>query len=1027
MIILHGGYLVPSPGAPAHGVYVWGEGAFVPRPDRLAHPRAISSAELEQLLGISRARPGRIVLTLPAAHGRPVPSMAALRDEADYTPGAFPLRPFSVDVLFLPPARSIDFLLHLPDHLRDGHGGAVAGDDLDYWVDAAGWAFQFLLRRRIVPSVADGQPRWRTVLVERGDRETLEQLTGAMPLSSRTASSGSDGGSPLLFPAPASILEAFLEETVDATARDLIRETLPVERRRAGAGPQALLAAAWGTPPGEAGDGPAWPAELIQAVARWSAPLLEPASERDLRLGIRLVPPDAVREGPGEWRLQFHLEEADDPTMQLSAADVWSLGAPDPGRGGPLSTGLEEILLRRLGEAAPLSPPIARSLEDRHPEDVTLTPDEVGRYLDREASALSDAGARILLPGNGRSAKVSVRLSARESSWRPGSTVTRFGLSTLVDFDWEVAIGPTRLTAEEFEELAARKIPLVAVRGEWVLLDPESVARVRTLLDRRPAGHTTIGDFLRIAGGLDAAEGQIVTVDAVSGEGWLRDFLDPEEARHAVSAFQAPASLSGTLRPYQARGVAWLRFLLGRGFGACLADDMGLGKTIQFLTTLLSTREAGEEIRPSLLICPTSVAENWQQEAARFAPSLKVAVHHGPMRHGGEAFLEMARSVDLVVTTYALAHRDRAVLSRLSWEFLALDEAQNVKNPATAQARAVRAFTARRRAALTGTPVENRLTELKAIFDFLNPGLLGSEESFRRDFAVPIERTHSSAAADRLRRITAPFLLRRLKTDPTIEPDLPEKIETREMVGLTREQATLYRATSRALLERIGAARGAARRAHVLVLLLRLKQLCDHPALLLADGNISAARSAKVTRLLEMLEETWAERRPALLFTQFSSMGEILAKSLRERFGTEVLFLHGGVPRKARAEMVRRFQEEDDPPLFFVLSLKAGGSGLNLTQASHVFHVDRWWNPAVEDQATDRVFRIGQTRHVQVHKFVCRGTLEERIDAMIEEKKALARTIVGAGESWITAMSDGELAELVRLDRDVVDPSEGVR
>jgi SNF2 family DNA or RNA helicase len=247
------------------------------------------------------------------------------------------------------------------------------------------------------------------------------------------------------------------------------------------------------------------------------------------------------------------------------------------------------------------------------------------------------------------------------------------------------------------------------------------------------------------------------------------------------------------------------------------------------------------------------------------------------------------------------------------------------------------------------------------------------------------------------------------------------------MVGLTREQATLYRATSRALLERIGAARGAARRARVLVLLLRLKQLCDHPALLLADGNFSPIRSAKVTRLLEMLEETWAERRPALLFTQFASMGEILAKTLRERFGSEVLFLHGGVPRKARAEMVRRFQEDDDPPLFFVLSLKAGGSGLNLTRASHVFHVDRWWNPAVEDQATDRVFRIGQTRHVQVHKFVCRGTLEERIDAMIEEKKALARTIVGAGESWITTMSDGELAELVRLDRDVVEQTEGSR
>ena len=1024
MIVLHAGHLLPSPDAPAHGVYVWGEGAFAARGDRLAHPRAISAAELEPLLGTSRTRPGRIVLTLPAAHGRPVPSLPALRDESDYGPDVFPLRPFSVDVLFVPPSRAIDFLLHFQDHLASARGGATAGDDLEYWSGAAAWAFQFLLRRRIVPSVEEGQPRWKPVLTDRADREAIEQMATAMPLASRTASAG-DAGPSLLFPSPVHILESFLEETVDAAARDLIREALPAERRRAGAGPEAILAAAWGAPAVEAAERPAWPEESLAAIARWSTALLDSVSERDLRLGVRLVPPGSADDGEADWRLRFHLEEADDPTTQLTASDVW--GSASPERSDLLAAGPEEVLLRRLGEAAPLSPAIARSLEERHPEQVALSLDEVSRFLEREAPALVESGARVLLPGDGRPAKLSVRLAARESSWKPSSAVTRFGLATLVDFDWEVAIGGSRLSAEEFEELAARKIPLVSVRGEWVLLDPESVARVRTLLDRRPAGHTTIGDLLRIAGGLDAADGPSPAVDGVSGEGWLRDFLDPEQARLAVSSFQPPALLVGTLRPYQARGVAWLRFLLGRGFGACLADDMGLGKTIQFLATLLATREGGEEIRPSLLVCPTSVAENWRQEAARFAPSLKVSVHHGPMRAGGEAFLELARSVDLIVTTYALAHRDRAVLSRLNWEFLALDEAQNVKNPATAQARAVRSLSARRRAALTGTPVENRLGELKAIFDFLNPGLLGSEESFRRDFAVPIERTHSAAAAERLRRITAPFLLRRLKTDPTIEPDLPEKIETREMVGLTREQATLYRATSRALLERIGAARGAARRARVLVLLLRLKQLCDHPALLLADGNISPARSAKVTRLLEMLEETWAERRPALLFTQFASMGEILAKSLRERFGSEVLFLHGGVPRKARAEMVRRFQEDDDPPLFFVLSLKAGGSGLNLTRASHVFHVDRWWNPAVEDQATDRVFRIGQTRHVQVHKFVCRGTLEERIDAMIEEKKALARTIVGAGESWITALSDGELAELVRLDRDVVEGPEGGR
>jgi SNF2 family DNA or RNA helicase len=549
------------------------------------------------------------------------------------------------------------------------------------------------------------------------------------------------------------------------------------------------------------------------------------------------------------------------------------------------------------------------------------------------------------------------------------------------------------------------------------------VQRTLALFEKKPAGRASLADFLRMASGLDEEDAEVPGVDVLTAEGWLADLLRSEAALE--TEFVTPRELKGRLRPYQEKGVTWLRSLLGRGLGSCLADDMGLGKTIQFLATLLSAREAGEAIRPSLLVCPTSVVENWVQEAARFAPDLTVAVHHGPERAAGEDFSALVKRTDLLVTTYSLAHRDRALLTEVNWEYLALDEAQNIKNPGTAQSRAVRALRSTRRAALTGTPLENRLSELKAILDFLNPGLLGSDEAFRRTFSVPIERHHDPVARERLRRLTAPFLLRRTKTDPAIAPDLPDKIETKEWVGLSREQATLYRATTKALLEGIGKAQGQSRRAKVLLLLLRLKQICNHPALFLGDGSRLDGRSSKLTRLLAMLEETEAESRPSLLFTQFSEMGHLLVRALRDKFDKEILFLHGGVPRLARAEMVRRFQEDDDPPLFFVLSLKAGGAGLNLTRASHVFHVDRWWNPAVEDQATDRAFRIGQTRHVQVHKFVCRGTLEERIDGMIDEKKELARSIIGAGESWITELSNEELAELVALGRDAVEAGEG--
>ena len=535
-------------------------------------------------------------------------------------------------------------------------------------------------------------------------------------------------------------------------------------------------------------------------------------------------------------------------------------------------------------------------------------------------------------------------------------------------------------------------MPLVEVRGEWVLLDREHLEQARRILDRRPGGRTTLGELLRLAGGLDPERARDALIDGVAGEGWLARLLDPDVARREIGAFTAAARRSRA-RCVRTRCAAsrWLRFLLSRGLGACLADDMGLGKTIQFLATLLTAREAGERIGPSLLVCPTSVAENW---VSRGRALRAVAARRRPPRR--RAARAARRSATSSRTSTSSSRRTRSCTATarscpsVTWEYLALDEAQNVKNPAAAQSRAVRGLrAARRRAALTGTPVENRLAELKSIFDFLNPGLLGTDESFRRHFVAP----DRAAAASRPRpRAPAP---RHGAVPPPPREDGPRRRprparEDRDEGVRRASRASRRRSTARrrARSSRESAARtGGARKAKILLLLLRLKQICDHPALFLGDGRLDG-RSAKIARLLEMCEETLAEKSPSLLFTQFAEMGHLLVAALKERFGCEVLFLHGGVPRRARDEMVRRFQEDDDPPPFFVLSLRAGGTGLNLTRASHVFHVDRWWNPAVEEQATDRAFRIGQTQHVQVHKFVCRGTLEERIDRMIEDKKA---------------------------------------
>ena len=445
---------------------------------------------------------------------------------------------------------------------------------------------------------------------------------------------------------------------------------------------------------------------------------------------------------------------------------------------------------------------------------------------------------------------------------------------------------------------------------------------------------------------------------------------------------------------------------------------MGLGKTIQLLALLLKEKKVEAE-KPTLLICPTSIIGNWKRESTRFAPSLKVLVHHGINRKNKEEFLSNALEYDLIITTYGLAYRDEDKLIQIEWNGVVLDEAQKIKNYYTKQSQAIRKLKANYRVALTGTPVENRLSELWSIMEFLNPGYLGTATIFHKKFALPIERYNDKEAGIRLKSIVQPFILRRLKSDTKIIKDLPEKIEIKIYCNLTKEQATLYKAVVKDMLRKIEEESGIKKKGLVLSALTRLKQVCNHPAHFLDDGSALQGRSGKLNRITEMIEEVLAEGHNALIFTQFFKMGNILKEYLQNVFGQEILFLHGGVPQKVRDRMIIRFSEKNGPKLF-ILSLKAGGLGLNLTRASHVFHFDRWWNPAVENQATDRAFRIGQTKNVMVYKFVCEGTLEEKIDEMIESKKELAESIVGTGEGWLTEMTTEQLKELFTLRRGVV-------
>ena len=799
--------------------------------------------------------------------------------------------------------------------------------------------------------------------------------------------------------------------------------------------------------------------ELVDLLEAWTTAAQDEAGP--VRTCFRLRDPGQQAHDVEDWTVELLLQSTQDPSLLAGAHEVWRrAGAARLLR----QTGVDprQALLQGLGRAARYFPQLGDALRQPSPESVRLSAEQALHFLRHVAPALRERGFGVLLPPwwAGKRARISLSLNTESANPQPGAAEpdknAKFGLEELVRYQWQASVGEVELTESEFRELAAAKTDLVQLRGEWIEVDAARLAAAAAAVGMHQTGTMSAASVLeRAMHGLDQRRLPRALADnplevRVSSTGWLGDLLSgTAEQRYAMAA--EPRGLKAKLRPYQKRGVGWLAFMDGLGLGAILADDMGLGKTIQVLTLLERERaEAGRRrLEPTLLICPMSLVANWQREAARFTPRLKVHVHHGAERLTGEEFHDAVKGVHLVVTTYALALRDREQLAGVAWRRIVIDEAQAIKNAATKQARAVRSLHAPRRIALTGTPVENRLADLWSIMEFANPGLLGTAEQFKDRFARPIERGNegADAAAERLRQATSSFILRRVKTDPNIISDLPEKVEMKIVCNLTREQASLYQATVDEMLAAIArverrdgdgagggsgaeAARsggggggggngGIAKKGLVLAMLTRLKQICDHPALFLKDGSRLGGRSGKLARVEELCDEVLTAGEKALLFTQYAEFGGMLQRYLAERFGRPVAFLHGGTSKPARDELVRRFEEADGPPLF-VLSLKAGGVGLNLTAANHVLHVDRWWNPAVENQATDRAFRIGQRRNVQVRKLMCAGTLEERIDEVIEGKRGLAERIVGSGEGWLTELSTQQLRELVLLSPDAV-------
>ncbi|GAA3540831.1 DEAD/DEAH box helicase [Nonomuraea rosea] len=950
-----------------------------------SHPHAAPAAEVAAVLGLDGSPSRTLELLLPGSAREPLPSPETGRLADVARPR---LRLWEVPAVVPPAAQALRAL--------GEHTGTAT---MRHWAAVAAFARDLVRRGRVLPHLipapavpaglvpddsmamwappeADARAVWRPV-VTGVDAGYFRELALAMPPACRTSH---------IERPSADVLRAALDAFTDALVRQTLTEPLTARPRTPH---ERWLAALTGSEPG-CPDVP----ELRQELRKWHDAVT--AAEGATRVCFRLLEPAET----DDWRVELALQAADDPSLYVPAARVWDGEKGLPGQP-------ERELLTGLGRAVRLYPELDRALRVPRPSELELDTQGAFGFLRQAAPLLQAAGFGVQLPRWAGRTRLGLKLTTRTKT-QTAAAAQGFGLRELVDFRIDLAVGDETISEAELAELARLKVPLVRVRGQWVELDDGQLKAALRAVEGGRTGEASAEEIMRHVIGADLlADGELPLLE-VDADGVLGDLLSGQAERRLVP-LATPAGLDATLRPYQERGLAWLSFLSELGLGGVLADDMGLGKTITTLALLVHEREPATAPAPTLLVCPMSLVGNWQREAARFAPGLRVYVHHGSGRDAAEI-----AGADLVITTYGTAQRDLETLKGFEWRRVVCDEAQAIKNSGTLQAQAVRAIPTGGRLALTGTPVENHLAELWSIMEFANPGLLGSRSRFRTRFQEPIEARQDEQAAQALKRATGPFILRRAKTDKSIISDLPEKMEVKEWCPLTPEQATLYQAVVDDMLAKIDDSEGIERRGLVLSAMAKLKQVCNHPAHLLKDGSRLAGRSGKLARLEQLCEEILAEGEKALLFTQYAEFGTMLQPYLAQRLDRPVLWLHGGLPKKTRDRLVDRFQS-DEEPMLFLLSLKAAGVGLNLTAASHVVHVDRWWNPAVEDQATDRAFRIGQRKNVQVRKLICGGTLEERVDQMIERKKALAERVVGAGEEWLTDLSTEELREVFRL------------
>lgn len=944
----------------------------------------------------------------------PLDLLRRLREEIDS--GEIEVRNFPVvegnriarregESLVLRDAEALSFLTDLPAEISNS-----ASDSLLSIVECTKFLLELLCHGQFLPILVEGNSgqkiTWEIAFGEESFKEKFGQLARTLPRILTTSMNS-----------PEAFLQAFLTNGAttliqifarsDASLRDMIEFDSNDQNR-------AFFEALTGKEVSFSLNGTAL-RRLLQSFQTWGRNARITDAKPELVLHLKLKEPNA---GLEDWELDSGLGIKAIPEDSLFTGEINSGNTLLFQQVGYTPGDLDEVLLQELAKAEKIFPAISRMMENRI-VPIKLSTSEAFDLLTIQSTDLLRSGVVLELPQWWSANRPKLALNLKLSAPKP-SRESVMGLNSLVNFEWALALDGNELTQDEFELLVKTKKPLVFLRGRWVELSAEKLAHTEKLLspDSR-SGEMRLIDALRRGANVDDESLPVLRIEA---DGWLKPLLSGLEG--GIPQVEQPIEFKGELREYQKKGLDWLAFLSAAGIGGCLADDMGLGKTVQFLALLLHERKS-RKVGPTLLVVPMSILGNWKRECEKFAPELRVMMHHGSTRLSGDAFREAASNSDVVLTTYALSYRDEDLLRTIVWNRVVLDEAQSIKNLNTKQSRSIRRLVDEQltvigrerpieRLALTGTPLENHLEELYSIFDFLNPGYLGSIGDFRKNISVPVERFRDRERAESLSQLIRPLMLRRLKSDPHVIADLPEKIEMDEFITLTQEQAALYQGVLDELLPQVEKLGGIHRKGLILSVLTRLKQICNDPALFLDESELKAGRSGKVERIRELLETILDEGDITLIFSQYAKMGGLLSKYLAETFNEEVLFLHGSLSRTARENLLKRFNEEKGPRIF-VLSLKAGGYGLNLTRANQVIHFDQWWNPAVESQATDRAHRIGQTRTVQVRRLICQGTLEERISALSKEKKDLAEQIVGSTREYLTEMTTEDLKNLLEL------------